>query len=226
VCDKAAAMTVAQGVLAALFARERGNGGQHVKVAMLDAGLAYLWSDAMSNYTYVGTPHLPEISALLNVAKTLDGYITFIFISDNEFQGLCRALSLPELAANPEYAEPVGRMPNMPAISKIAGAEIAKLTTADIVARFAKEQVPCAKINLRADLLNDPQIIHNKLLIETDDPVMGKVRFPRPAIDFSKTPSSVRSMAPQVGQHTDEILREIGVAADEMAAMKNKGLFG
>lgn len=226
VCDKAAAMTVAQGVLAALFARERGNGGQHVKVAMLDAGLAYLWSDAMSNYTYVGTPHLPEISALLNVAKTLDGYITFIFISDNEFQGLCRALSLPELAANPEYAEPVGRMPNMPEISKIAGAEIAKLTTADIVARFAEEQVPCARINLRADLLNDPQIVHNKLLIETDDPVMGRVRFPRPAIQFSKTPSSVRSMAPQVGAHNDEVFTEIGVSADELATLKAKGVFG
>lgn len=226
VCDKTAAMTVAQGVLAALFARERGAGGQHVRVAMLDAGLAYLWSDAMSNYTYIGTPPLPEISSLLNVAKTLDGYVTFIFISDNEFQGLCRALDLPELAANPAYAEPVGRMPNMPEISRIASAKIAGLTTAEVVARLAGEQVPCAKINLRADLLNDPQIAHNRLLLELDDPVMGKVRFPRPAIEFSKTPSSVRGMAPKVGAHNDAVFSEIGVSAEELASLREKGVFG
>ncbi len=226
VCDKAAAMTVAQGVLAALFAHERGNGGQHVKIAMLDAGLAYLWSDAMSNYTYVGTPHLPEISSLLNVAKTLDGYITFIFISDDEFQGLCRALSLPHLAGDPQYLGPVARMPKMPELSRIASVEIAKLSTAEIVACFAKEQVPCARINLRADLLTDPQIAHNRLIIETEHPVMGKLRYPRPAIEFSKTPSSVRSLAPQLGEHTDEVLREIGVGAGELATLKSNGVFG
>ena len=226
VCDKTAAMTATQGVLAALFARERGQGGQHVKITMLDAGLAYLWSDAMSNHTYVGAPHLPEISSLLNVSKTLDGFITYIFVSNSEFQGLCRALNLPHVAKDPQYAGPVERMPKMKELGAFATEVIATLTTADIVARFAKEQVPCARINLREDLVKDPQVVHNKLIMEIDDPKLGKVRFPRPAIEFSKTPSSVRSMAPKVGQHTNEILREIGVSADELAMLKSKGLFG
>lgn len=224
ICDKVTSMTVTQGVLAALYARERGAGGQHVKIAMLDAGLAFLWSDGMCNHTWVEPqPRTPEIGDLYAVSKTTDGYITWIASSDDEYQGLCKAIKRPDLADDTRFTKIIARVQNIRDLQKLATAEIAKYSTAEIVARFADAQVPCAKINQRTDLMNDPQIKHNRSIIEGVHEQLGGVRYAKPPIQFSKTPSSVRRQAPQAGRDTDEVLREIGISAEEIAALRAKG---
>ncbi len=226
VCDKITSMTVTQGVLAALFARERGKGGQHVKIAMLDASLAFLWPDAMSNLTYMGDmPRMPEIGDY-HLPATRDGYFIGFSVTDGQFQGLCRALDRPDLATDPRFVETVTRLRNGRELNAILTGEFARHTTAEIVERLSREKVPAAKINSRQDLLSDPQIAHNGMIIETEHPESGPMRTPRPPIIFEGAPSTIRRHAPQVGEHNSEVLAEAGYSADDIAALKATGVLG
>ncbi|MDO9460657.1 MAG: CaiB/BaiF CoA-transferase family protein [Alphaproteobacteria bacterium] len=227
ICDKIASMSVVQAVMGALFARERGGGGQHVKVAMLDTSLAFLWPDAMSNFTYIGEmPPMAEIGDMYNLPRSKDGYVIGFAITDAQYQGLCRALQRPDLAVDPRFVSITARVQHLEELSAIITAEIAKFTSAEIVENFSREQVPGSKINTRADLLSDAQIAHNELIVETQHPDAGHMRYTRPPIVFEGTPSSIRHHAPQLGGNTDELLTEIGISADEIAKLREKGAVG
>ena len=227
ICDKIASMSVVQAVMGALFARERGGGGQHVKVAMLDTSLAFLWPDAMSNFTYIGEmPPMAEIGDMYNLPRSKDGYVIGFAITDAQYQGLCRALQRPDLAVDPRFVSITARVQHLEELSAIITAEIAKFTSAEIVESFSREQVPGSRINTRADLLSDAQIAHNELIVETQHPDAGHMRYTRPPIVFEGTPSSIRRHAPQLGGDTDELLTEIGISADEIAKLRGKGAVG
>lgn len=227
ICDKIASMSVVQAVMGALFARERGGGGQHVKVAMLDTSLAFLWPDAMSNFTYIGEmPPMAEIGDMYNLPRSKDGYVIGFAITDAQYQGLCRALQRPDLAVDPRFVSITARVQHLEELSAIITAEIAKFTSAEIVENFSREQVPGSRINTRADLLSDAQIAHNELIVETQHPDAGHMRYTRPPIVFEGTPSSIRHHAPQLGGNTDELLTEIGISPDEIAKLREKGAVG
>jgi len=227
ICDKLTSMSVVQGVMGALFARERGAGGQHVKVAMLDTSLAFLWPDAMSNLTYIGDmPPMAEIGDMYNLPRSKDGYIIGFAITDAQYQGLCRALERPDLAVDPRFVSIVNRVENLAELSAIITGEIAKYTSAEIVENFSREEVPGARINTRADLLSDSQIAHNGMIVETEHPDAGHMRYTRPPILFEGTPSSIRHHAPQLGGNTDELLTEIGIGKDEITRLREKGAVG
>ena len=225
ICDKLTSMSVVQAVTGALFARERGKGGQHVKISMLDTGLAFLWPDAMSNLTYIGDmPPMAEIGDLYNLPRCKDGYVIGFAITDGQYQGLCRALNRPDLAEDPRFVGIAARVQNLHELSAIVTSEIAKYTSAEIVENFSREEVPGSKINSRADLLTDSQIAHNGLIVETTHPDAGHMRMTRPPIHFEGTPSSLRRHAPQLGAHTDEILAEAGISREEIARLREKGV--
>ena len=105
VFDKATALTAAQAITAALLARDRGAGGQHVRLAMLDAALAFFWPDGMMNQTFLGdgVMETPSIASFYRVVASADGHLTVTAITDDQFAGLCRALERPELAEDPRY---------------------------------------------------------------------------------------------------------------------------
>ncbi len=80
--------------------------------------------------------------------------------------------------------------------------------------------MPCAPINSRQDLLSDPQIAANELIVESDHPAVGRIRQTRPAARFDKSPAELRRHAPTLGQHTDELLGELGLAADAIEKLR------
>ncbi|MEQ1887923.1 MAG: CoA transferase [Alphaproteobacteria bacterium] len=224
VCDKITSMTLVQAVMGALFARERGAGGQHVKVAMLDANLAFVWPDAMSNMTFIGEqPATADISDMYNLPATKDGFVMGFAITDAQYAGLCRVMERPDLTDDPRFTSVALRVQNVHALNSIITAEFARFTSAEVVARLSREQVPGSKINTRADILTDDQIAHNEMIIETSHPDAGHMRTTRPPIIFEGTPSSIRRHAPQLGGDTDEVLSEIGVSGDEIAALRATG---
>ena len=119
VADKATALVAAQAITAALFARERGAGGQHVRLAMLDVAIAFLWPDVMQEHTYLG-PGVTAPASLhgfLSVRQTADGYMTIFAIADREFEGLCRALGRPELALDERFRDTAGRFRHADALA-------------------------------------------------------------------------------------------------------------
>ena len=144
VCDKSTSYTAAQAITAALFARERGAGGQHVKLSMIDAGLAFFWCDGMMAHTFVGEGAMPGLPLydLYKLRETADGHCVVFAASDSEFQGLCRALNTPDLAEDPRFATLGDRIVNMEPLETRFAEEFKKWPTHELVERVSAEDVP------------------------------------------------------------------------------------
>ena len=221
VADKTTSVVTAQAVASALYAREKTGKGQHVKVAMLDVMIAYLWPEAMMQYTVVGQ----EASATDPNARpdlifqTLDGYVTVGTISDSEWQGFCRAAESPGLAEDKRFNTPGGRSANATERIHLMADILAKRTTADWLVRLDEADVPCAPVLRRGEVMANEQVVARGLIKEFDHPGIGRVRQPKPAAEFSDTPSRAPSPAPVIGEHGEEILGELGYDAREIACL-------
>jgi crotonobetainyl-CoA:carnitine CoA-transferase CaiB-like acyl-CoA transferase len=224
--DKTTAVTAAQAITAALFARERTGIGQHVRLAMLDTMVTFLWPEASSSLSYVGDEVNPAHGqmGLDLVFRTQDRYITAGAVSNAEWQGMCRALERPDLIDDERFRTVANRSRNIVTRRALMSEELAKWPSAEILARLQAEHVPCAPVLSRTELLDDEQVRTNGIIEIHDDPVLGKVRQPRPAARFSETPAAVRGLAPFPGAHNAELLTEIGYAPDEIARLTEVGV--
>lgn len=223
VADKTTAVHAAQAICAALFARERSGQGQSIHLSMLDTMVAYLWPEAMTQYTVVGN----EASAINPTARpdlifqTLDGYITVGSVSDSEWQGLCGVLGKPEWINDPRFKTPGKRAANAAERITLVAEILATGQSQDWLDRLDAADVPCAPVLRRGEVMNNPQVVNNRMIEEFDQPMLGRVRQPRPAARFDATPARIGGPAPAIGEHTDSILAELGFSAQEIAALKN-----
>lgn len=221
--DKTTAITAAQAITAALFARERSGEGQHVRLAMLDIMVAYLWPEAISGLTFVDKevdPGLGQMGLDL-VFKTTDGYITAGAVSDAEWNGMCRALGREDLLEDSRFASTASRSQNGPERRGIMSTELQRWASRDILERLGREDVPAAPVLTRRQLLDDEQVKANGIIEIHQDSLLGQVRQPRPAARFDRTPATVRRLAPFLGADNVEILNQLGYRAariDQLAA--------
>jgi crotonobetainyl-CoA:carnitine CoA-transferase CaiB-like acyl-CoA transferase len=218
VADKTTSVVTAQAVASALYAREKTGVGQHIKVAMLDAMISYLWPEAMMQYTVVGqeaTAGDPNARPDL-IFQTVDGYMTVGTISDSEWQGFCCAAQSPGLAEDKRFNTPGARAANAADRIHLMGDILAKRTTADWLARLDEADVPCAPVLRRGEVIANEQVVARELIAEFDHPGIGRVRQPKPAAEFSGTPARAPSPAPAIGGHSREILRELGYSPAEV----------
>ncbi len=223
--DKLTAVTAAQAITAALLARSRTGIGQHVQLAMLDAMVSFLWPEGMARYTLRGenAPAARPLEARDLVFETTDGYITVGVNSDAEWLGLTRALERPEWLEDPRFATSTGRVEHADVRLEMTAEVIATRSSADWLERLRAEDVPCAPILSPEELLEDPQIAANELVVESAHPYAGPMRQTRPAARFDRTPAEIRRPAPDLGEHTDEILAEIGLGELEIEAARRTG---
>jgi len=228
IADKLTGLTAAQAMTAALLARERTGEGQHVRPAMLDAMISFLWPEGMMQYTFgrdgdeLGRQsrnlQIPEL-----LFETSDGFITAGTVSDREWQGFARAVQRPELVEDARFATSTARMKNWDERLDVMGEVFRTDTTAHWLERLTAEQVPCAPILECHELLTDAQVAANELIEEVDHPQVGRIRHTRPAARFDRTAARIRGFAPTLGQHTDEVLAEIGLQESELAALRATG---
>jgi len=229
VCDKGTAITAAQAITAALLARERGAGGQHLRISMLHASVAFLWPDVMQSRTYldVGGEEPPASGdGLPAIRATADGHMTFTAINDDEFRRMCRALEREDLMGDPRFAEAGRRAEHARELRAILNPIAREKTTAELTERFEAEDVPHAVVNDLATLHLDPQLVANDVLVEQVHPRAGRQRQPRPVPQFEGTPAAIQRPAPLLGEHTDEVLGELGLSADEIVALRREGVLG
>jgi crotonobetainyl-CoA:carnitine CoA-transferase CaiB-like acyl-CoA transferase len=223
--DKLTGMVAAQAISAALLARERSGVGQHIRVSMLDALLAFLWGSDMGSQTFVGNefPQQKAASFIDLIYETADGYISVAVQSDREWRALCEALDKPEWLDDARFRTPELRMDNIDARLEMTQDVLKTKSATDWLARLEQADVPCAPVLTRSEAIIHPQVLANEIVIETEHPEAGRLRQTRPAARFSKTPTGVRRGGPALGEHTREALAEIGYSGDDIARLIEGG---
>lgn len=219
--DKVSALTAAQAVSSALFHRERKGEGQHIKLSMLEATIAFLWPEGMSGLTFAeqDTDVKRTYSSIDLIYETSDGYMTISIISDKEWQGICTTLERPDLIEDERFKTAFSRRKNAEARRQVIGDEISKRPTAELLESLDKNDVPCAPLLDRLELLDHPQITESETILHDVRDGFGEVRQARPAARFEATPSSVRKAAPQLGEDSLSILQSLGYDQEKCNAL-------
>jgi len=226
--DKLTAVTAAQAIASALVARFRTGQGQHVRLSMLDAVLAFLWASDMGAQTWVGqTVSTRAAASFIDlIYQTRDGYMTVAVMSNKEWSALTRALERPAWLDDPRFKTPALRDQNINDRLQMIQDVLETRTTGEWLARLEAEEVPCAPVLTRSEVINHPQVLATDIVLESRHPVAGPLRQTRAAARFSQTPTSLRRGAPRLGEHTAEVLGEYGLSADDIAALRRRGVIG
>ncbi|MBJ7307063.1 MAG: CoA transferase [Acidimicrobiia bacterium] len=225
--DKVSSLYAAQAITAALFARASGRGGQHLEMSMADACVSFLWAEAAGNEVLLDSDGtMPSsFNAGFSPMRFLDGWGIVVPTTDADFAGMCKSLDVEgwddpriktvgERRKNREVLEPIMDM---------CYAMAANLTQAEATERFIRERVAFAMVLTAAEMVDDPHAVAIGMFEEFDHPVVGRARLPRHPTQFHETPASLAVGAPALGQHTDEILTELGLS-DRIASLRDAAI--
>jgi len=222
--DKVTAMTAANATLGALLARGRTGRGQHVEVNMLDATLAFTWLDTFWNHSIEGVEPVPTYTEWYQPYDCADGQVALAWPTDDKFRRAMEGLGRPELADDERFATRAGRVRHAAALIDACRDTFGRLTTADALARLRNADVPSAPVKSLDETLADPQVTHNRVVETHRHPTAGTVRITRPAARFSATPTAITRHAPGFGEHTDEVLTELGLDTATIATLRADGV--
>ncbi|MEO0819058.1 MAG: CoA transferase [Pseudomonadota bacterium] len=224
--DKLTGYAAAQAITAALVHRLRTGEGQHITLSMLDTVVAFLWGSDMGAHTFLGDELVEETaqSFIDLIYETEDGHISVAVQSDKEWRGLCRAFGTPDWLEDPRFATVALRQQNIDARLELTQSVLATGTSAHWLARLEAEEVPCAPVLTRREMIRHPQIAANGIVVETAHPEAGLLRQTRPAPRFSGTPLAAPAPAQALGQDTAAVLAEAGYSAGEIAALEAEGV--
>ena len=223
--DKLTGVTAAQSITAALFARERKGEGQHIRLSMLDAIVAFLWSSDMGSQTFVhgDVPQQEAASFQDLIYETTTGYITIAVQNDREWQAIIRVVNRPEWAEDPRFLTAELRQQNIDDRLDLIQAVIKTESAEHWLARLEEEGVPCAPVLTRTQMLEHPQVQANDLLVNYEHPQAGLIRQTRGPSRFSAASEKGWQGAPTLGQHTRDLLATSGYSEDEINKMIDSG---
>ncbi len=227
ITDISAGILAAMGVLAAYVHRLKTGEGQLVDTSLLEAGVTTTyWQSAICLATgkspgAIGSAH--PLSAPYQAVQTQDGWINIGAANQANWKRLVEVIGKPELAGNPRFLDNAARLQNLPALIEILTGNFRTRTTSDWLARLEAAGVPAGPVLSIGEMLNDPQVLARNMVVEVEHSRLGKMKTLGPPVKFSTTPSSVRHGAPQLGQHTREVLKEYGYSESEVDKLTGNG---
>ena len=226
VTDLGAGLFALVGILAALEHRHRTGAGQLIDTSLVDAGVALSVWEATEYFAGIGVPgalgSAHRMNAPYQAIRCADGYITLGAANERLFRRLCEVLRTT-WADDPTFADNASRVRNREALAAQIEAITVTQPRAHWLALFEANDIPCGPINDYAQVFADPQVLAREMVVETDHPTLGHLRTLGSPIKMSATPPDVTRRAPQLGEHTDEVLGEAGFSAAEIAALRAAG---
>lgn len=226
--DYIAATYLVYGVMLALYHRERSGRGQLVHTSLLGAfmKMAACCVDASlyANQDMYGMSHAQD-GALYNIYETKDNRFIQIAVmhDDASWTQFCEAVGIEYLKDDPRFGAYEVRRENSDALVSILDELFLTKTQSEWIECLEQWQFPWAPVRLLTELASDPQVIENDYLVTIDYPGVGEAKVVGVNLDLSETPGTVREQAPELGQHTEEILLELGYTWDDIIAMKEEG---
>lgn len=228
VADYSGAVNLALAITTALYARERTGAGQKVEVSLLGSQVAmqswelqyFLLSGDAPGRAGRGHAYLPTI---WRVFKTSDGYAVVSGMPENRWPGFCRALGRPELETDPRFDSFFTRRLHLGELYAILDPIFEGRTTAEWIEMLEAVDTVCAPVAAYADVVSDPQVRENEYVVEVDHHLLGRIPVVAHPLRFSETPTRVAAAAPELGQHTEDVLLELGYSWEEITELREKG---
>jgi len=222
--DLGAGLFAVIGILAAIEARHRTGAGQYIDTSLADAGVALSVWEATEYFGGAGVPtalgSAHRMNAPYQAIRCADGYLTLGGANERIFRRICDVLGHPEWAAAPEFADNASRVRHRAALAARIEAVTSQQPRSHWLSLFDANEIPCGPINTYAQVFADAQVRAREMVVETDHPTLGHIRSLGSPIKMSATPPEVRRRAPLLGEHTDEVLAEIGFSLEEIAALR------
>ena len=231
IADQVGGMMAAFGILAALLHREQTGQGQEVDVSLLGSSMA-LQSFNITSYLFSGD--LPAkggvvgFSPFWNIYRGSDGrYLALGMLQDRRWPEICEAIGQPELEHDERFASRSERLgDHRQELIAILEEAFAQRPADEWLRRLSERGVFCARVQDYEELSHDPQVIANGYIVEVERPDGPPVRMVATPVQLSKTPVNIRSLAPELGQHTEEVLIEAGHSREEIDALRSEGVIG
>ena len=230
IADKSSAMTAAQAITAALFARGQGRGGQNIEVPMLDATMYFYWPDGMMDLSLLDDDATGGflISTVYRLTDCADGKIVYFIASEPMRLALYEAVGHPEWSEDPRF-ESVGALTlddNFEVLGGLLVEAFSKLTVEQALERLIAGEVPCGPVLTAEQAIAHPQVVHNETVQIWQHTDAGAIQSARPAARFSATPAELQTTAAHRGEHNTEILAELGRTPEQIAALEAAGTIG
>ncbi len=227
VVDRTAGLIVAHALLAALFARERGGGGRTIEIPMFESYAALLLSEHLYGHSFeppvgpLGDRRLLDANA--RPVRTRDGHVCITTNTDAQVRELFLALKRPDLADDLRFATALARIEHIAEFFALRAELLAPLATGEAADLLLAHDIPCMPCHSLESLLADPHLRDVGLVEPAEHPTQGSIRSIRPTVAMSGFAPAVRRHAPHIGEHTAEVLGELGYGTREVAGLFETG---
>jgi len=226
ITDITAGLLASSGILAALIHREKTGEGQKVDTSLFEAGIVHTyWQSAIAGATGqspgpLGSAH--PLTAPYQAFKTKDKWITVGASNQNTWLMLLKAINRQDLQENEMFSSNLSRKKNTTQLVDILNTELLKKTSDEWLKIFDDNGLPCGPINSITEMFEDPQTIHREMIIEVDNKKAGKSKAIGMPIKFSKSKTEKSKGAPNLGEHTREIMLSFGYKHEEIEDFYNR----
>lgn len=227
VADRSVGQQVASAVSAALYYREKSGKGQRIDIPMFEHLLQIVLADHLGGYTFeppFGPPgYVRILSPDRRPYETKDGYVCALIYNQKQWQAFCEVIGKPELMQRPEYATHEARSKNYDQAYRMVAEELKKRTTDEWIAAFERADIPVQRMNSLDDIVRDPHLAAIGYLKSVDHPSEGRIKTLAVPSEWSDSAPEYRRHAPRLGEHTREVLRELGYSDEKIDALIQNG---